>query len=213
MNREGILFVISAPSGAGKTSLCKEIVRMVPNLKYSISYTTRERRKGEVNGVDYYFVSEEEFNRMIEADMFAEWAEVHGNKYGTPITILEENKRNGVDLILDIDTEGAKKIKSRYKEGVYIFLLPPSFNDLKERLIKRETDTPYTIERRLRDALLEIEQIEFYDYVIVNRDFGEALSDLRSIIIAERHRRERARGYIENILNSFREGLRWQGLQ
>jgi guanylate kinase len=207
MNRKGILFIISAPSGAGKTSLCKEIIKIVPNLDYSISYTTREKRYGEIDGKDYYFITEEKFRKMIDSNIFAEWAEVYGNKYGTSLFTLEECEKKGIDLILDIDTKGAKNIKERYNRGVYIFLLPPSFEDLRERLIKRGTDDIEGIEKRLKDALIEINDIYIYDYVIINNDLEKALTSLKSIIIAERHRRERVINYIDNILNSFREGL------
>src|SRR6185369_15157282 len=142
MNREGVLYVISAPSGAGKTTLCKEIIDIFPNLRHSVSYTTRTPRTGEVHGRDYFFVGQEEFSRMVAAGEFAEWAEVHGNSYGTSLQTLQEARAAGIDLILDIDCQGARTLKSRFDGGVYIFILPPSMEELRRRLTGRSSDTP-----------------------------------------------------------------------
>ena len=163
-----------------------------------------KKRDGEVDGKDYYFITEEKFKEMINFNIFVEWAEVHGNKYGTSLPILEECKKKGIDVILDIDPKGARNIKKLYNNDIYIFLLPPSFDDLKERLVNRGTDNLEGIEKRLINAKEEIENINFYNYIIINNDFKDALMNLKSIIIAERHKRERIICYINNILNSFR---------
>lgn len=188
--RTGILFVVSAPSGAGKTTLCSEVSRLIHNLKYAISYTTRTPRPGEVNRKDYTFVTLKEFKDMIEKGEFAEWAEVHGHLYGTPIKELE-NLRKEYDVILDIDTQGANQIRRSYREGVHIFILPPSMEILEDRLKKRMANSEIEIKDRLMKAREEISEYKEYEYIIVNSDFAEALSELKSIILSERCRKER----------------------
>jgi guanylate kinase len=188
MKREGVLFVISAPSGAGKTTLCKEIIDIFPNLRHSISYTTRPPRKAEVHGRDYFFVGKEEFSRMACAGEFAEWAEVHGNLYGTSLATLNESRAQGVDLILDIDCQGARQLKERFEGGVYIFVLPPSIEELRRRLDNRSLDTAEVIERRISNAAGEIKEARWYDYIIVNDKFIEAVEQLKSVLIAEQCR-------------------------
>jgi len=202
MIREGIFFVISAPSGAGKTSLCKEIIDIFPELRQSVSYTTRSARAGEVHGVDYYFVSPETFDRMIADGAFAEWAEVHGNRYGTAIETLQTSRAMGNDLLLDIDCQGARQIKEKYGEGVFIFILPPSIDELKRRLLGRNTDSSETIEQRIRNAEGEIREASWYDYLIVNDDFQKALVELKSIILAEGCRAFRL-AYVQDELLTF----------
>jgi guanylate kinase len=192
MNREGILFVISAPSGAGKTSLCKEIVDFSPCLRHSISFTTRPARSGEKDGFDYHFVSPEIFDAMVSEGAFAEWAEVHGNRYGTALETLETGRREGLDLLLDIDCQGAAQIKKTYNRGVFIFILPPSFDELRRRLEGRNTDNPADIERRMTNAQGEIREARWYDYLVVNDEFSKALEQVEAIIVAERCRTSRA---------------------
>jgi guanylate kinase len=189
--REGILFILSAPSGAGKTSLCKEIVDCFPDLRHSVSFTTRGMRPGERDGVDYHFVSGEEFSRMAEEGAFAEWAEVHGNRYGTALATLEKNRREGIDLLLDIDFQGAAQIRRVYEHGVFIFIFPPSLNELKRRLLDRNTDSPEAIERRIANAREEIQAAAWYDYTIINDDFTLAVKQLKAIITAEQCRTSR----------------------
>ena len=184
----GLLFVISAPSGAGKTSLCRAITNSLENLTHSISYATRKPRPGEIDGRDYYFVSPERFQEMVRAGDFAEWAEVHSNLYGTSRRVLDDLIGKGIDVILDIDTQGAKQIKTKYGTAVYIFIMPPSLEILEERLRNRKSDHEDEIRKRMRQALEEIKDCSMYDYIIVNRDFDRALTELRSIIIAERCR-------------------------
>lgn len=188
MKREGLLFIISAPSGAGKTTLCKEVIDIFRNLRHSVSCTTRQPRPGEVHGRDYFFVSSDEFRRMVEAGEFAEWAEVHGNLYGTAIKTLEEYRSNGIDVILDIDCQGARQLKERYHGGVFIFILPPSFMELRRRLDNRNSDSVAVIERRIECAAAEIKESRWYDYIIVNDVFSKAVEELKSVLIAERCR-------------------------
>jgi guanylate kinase len=201
MKRKGIAFIFSSPSGGGKTTLCQQVVTLVPDLKYSISYTTRPPRAGEENGKDYYFVSSESFQDIIKGGNFAEWAEIHGHFYGTPLDSLKKLLSKGIDLVLDIDVQGAKQLKERLEEGIFIFLLPPSMSVLKERLEKRGTDSEQEIMNRLKSAEGEIKQLTWYDYIIINDDLNEAVSNLRSIIIAERCKRERI---LPQIKESFR---------
>ena len=188
MQREGVLFVISAPSGAGKTTLCKEIIDIFPDLRHSVSYTTRTPRSGEVHGRDYFFVGQDEFSRMVAAGEFAEWAEVHGNLYGTSLSTLKQCRSQGIDLILDIDCQGAQQLKGRFDGGVYIFILPPSIAELRRRLDGRSSDTEEVIERRINNAAGEIKESRWYDYIIVNDRFSVAVEQLKSVLIAEQCR-------------------------
>lgn len=200
MKREGVLYVISAPSGAGKTTLCKEIIDIFPNLRHSVSYTTRTPRQGEVHGRDYFFVGQEEFSRMAAAGEFAESAEVHGNSYGTSLATLNECRSQGIDLILDIDCQGARQLKGRFEGGVYIFVLPPSIEELRRRLDNRSLDTQEVIERRIHNAAGEIKEARWYDYIIVNDNFKEAVEQLKSVLIAEQCRASRL---IQVLASSF----------
>jgi guanylate kinase len=186
--REGILFVVSAPSGAGKTSLCRAVTDALENLTHSISYTTRKPRPGEVDGRDYAFVSEDRFRAMVAAGDFAEHAQVHANFYGTSKRVLQAMVNEGRDVILDIDTQGARQIRQHRGPAVFVFILPPSMDVLEERLRNRRSDHEEEIRKRMRRAADEIRDYEMYDYLIVNRDFDRALAELRSIITAERCR-------------------------
>ncbi|MFN3479161.1 MAG: guanylate kinase [Thermodesulfovibrionales bacterium] len=185
MRSRGNIFIISAPSGAGKTTLCKEVVKLLPNLRFSVSYTTRQPRDGEINGEDYNFIDEKRFREMIADGAFAEWAEVHGNYYGTSKEALNAIIESGQDVILDIDVQGAAQIKKNIEGGVYIFVLPPSIEELRRRLDIRGQNPPEEIQKRLKRAVEEIKEYKNYDYVIVNDIFAEALTALKSIIIAE----------------------------
>ncbi len=186
--REGLLFVVSAPSGAGKTTLCRAVMDSLEQVRHSISYTTRKPRPGELDGRDYYFVAEKRFREMIEAGDFAEWAEVHSNFYGTSRRVLDGMRSEGIDVILDIDTQGAKQIKAKYGQAVFIFVMPPSMGILEERLRNRRSDREDEIKKRMIRARDEIRDYVLYDYVIVNQDFDHALFELRAIIAAERCR-------------------------
>jgi guanylate kinase len=185
---KGSLFVVSAPSGAGKTTLCKQIIRIVDNIKPSVSFTTRLPRAGEVPNEDYCFVSEAEFRTMIDRGDFVEWALVHGNLYGTSSRQLEELISAGHDVLLDIDTQGARQIKKFFTNGVYIFILPPSMDELKHRLEGRMSNSVEDMNRRLERAVDEIKEYYIYDYVIVNDIIENSLKKLEAIIIAERLR-------------------------
>ncbi|MEK6678353.1 MAG: guanylate kinase [Nitrospirota bacterium] len=186
MSRKGLLIVVSAPSGAGKTTLCKEISRALPNLQHSISYTTRKPRPNETDGVHYFFVTQEKFNKMIKDKEFAEWAVVHGNLYGTSKKQLSEMMDGGIDVILDIDSQGAMQIKENWGNGVFVYILPPSFDDLRRRLTERNSDATNEIKKRLENAKKEIPYYKRYNYVIINDKFEKALEDLKSIITSER---------------------------
>ncbi len=186
--RKGNLFIVSAPSGAGKTSLCQKLTSVVPDIRHSVSYTTRPPRKDEVNDRDYTFLEESGFMGMAEKGEFAEWARVHGYLYGTSGKRLEEMRDNGIDVILDIDTQGAKQMRNHFNDGVYIFILPPSMGALRERLEKRMSNSPEEIDLRMKRASEEIKDYKWYDYVIVNNDFSEALIELKAIVIAENKR-------------------------
>lgn len=190
--REGIIFIVSGPSGGGKTTLVKKVLKLVDNLEFSVSCTTRGRREGEIDGKDYRFVSEEEFGKMVEKGEFAEYAEVHGHFYGTPIAEFEHARHAGIDLILDIDVQGARQIRAKYDSAVFCFVLPSSFRILKDRLKQRQSDDKAEIQRRLSDARQEIEDIDYYDYIIVNDSLDEALTSLTSVVNAARCENERA---------------------
>lgn len=183
-----LLIVVSAPSGAGKTSLCKEVIRRVPGLRHSISYTTRAPRSHEAGGRDYHFVDEATFQRMVQSGDFAEWATVHGHLYGTSRHLLEADLAAGHDVVLDIDTQGAAQLRQVYADGVFVFVLPPSWEELEERLRTRQSDAPEEITRRLRRAREEMKSFKAYDYVIINDVLERAVGDLRAIIEAERCR-------------------------
>lgn len=186
--RESLLFVVSAPSGAGKTSLCRAITDSLDDLTHSISYTTRKPRPGEMDGRDYFFVSEEWFRAMLGSGDFAEWAEVHSNLYGTSRRVLDDMTAKGMDVILDIDTQGAMQVKSRYTQAVFIFIMPPSLDILEERLRNRRSDNESEIAKRMLRARGEIRDYRQYDYIVVNADFERALTELKAIITAERCR-------------------------
>lgn len=188
MKQEGLVYIVSAPSGAGKTSLCNELIDIFPDLRHSVSYTTRAPRPGERHGIDYFFVSREEFERMVGAGEFAEWAKVHGNFYGTAVKTLEDYRAQGINVILDIDCQGARQLKSRYHDAVYVFILPPSFEELRKRLEGRQSDSTEVIEGRMRVAMDEVQESSWYDYLVVNDDFSQALDKLKSIVIAEQCR-------------------------
>jgi guanylate kinase len=191
VKRRGTLVVVSAPSGAGKTTLCHEVRSLIPDLYYSVSYTTRAPRPGEVNGTDFHFLSEADFIGMRDRDEFAEWATVHGHLYGTPARALESALARGLDVLLDIDTHGARQLRQRYPEAVSVFIMAPSMAELEARLRERKSDAAREIERRLSRAREEIAAWRQYDYLIINRDVKEAVEQLATIIHAERWRTSR----------------------
>jgi len=186
--KRGMLLVVSAPSGAGKTTLCQAMVNTVPRLQYSISYTTRPPRAGEIDGKDYFFIAESRFLQMVQKDEFAEWAKVHNNLYGTHAGFLKRTMAGGTDVLLDVDVQGAQLLKKRFPEGIFIFVLPPSMETLMGRLRDRKSDTPEEIDRRLRVARMEIQNYSDYDYIIINDEIKKAARELESIILSERLR-------------------------
>lgn len=197
--RDGVLFVVSAPSGAGKTSLCRELIDRFSDLRQSISFTTRQARTGETDGVDYHFVDSSVFQQMVSAQKLAEWAEVHGNCYGTSLDTLNDAAEQGIDLLLDIDFQGAAQLKKNYQHGVFIFILPPDFVELEKRLRGRGTDTDAVIKTRLENAEREISEAGWYDYLVVNDDFQAALEELGSIVTAERCRSQRNKALLAEL--------------
>jgi len=183
----GILTILSAPSGAGKTSLCRAAVKAIPNLTHSVSYTTRRARAGEEDGRDYYFVDEDTFHRMIRQGEFLEWARVHGHLYGTSKRVVEGIRSRGCDVILDVDAAGAGQLMALSDlKAVYVFVLTPTFSELEKRLRGRASDSEEEIQRRLKRAKEEIARFDQYDYLLINDDFDQALSDLVSILRAEK---------------------------
>jgi len=180
----GVLFVVSAPSGAGKTTIVRKVISQLPGVSLSISCTTRAPRPSEQEGVDYFFITREEFSAMEQAGRFIEWAQVHGDLYGTPRANLEK-LQDGENLVLEIDTQGARKIRKVFSDGVLVFILPPSFDVLKGRLQSRGGDSEEAIQARLHNAKEELDQMAWYDYIVVNKEIEEATRQLASIIIAE----------------------------
>ncbi len=187
---EGRLFILSAPSGAGKTTLCRALMEYSKDMHYSVSYTTREPRKGEKDGIDYHFISKDYFEKQIDAGTWAEWAEVHGNYYGTSAVFLDEAVASGNDILLDIDVEGAKQIIGRYPDSIAIFIMPPSLDILRFRMESRGADSKEVIERRMTNAEKEISQRSIYKHVIVNDNLPKAVEELISIVGMYRKRRK-----------------------
>lgn len=182
----GHRFIISAPSGTGKTTLCRALRRKFPDIRYSVSYTTRAPREGERDGVDYHFITTKEFEAGLARGLWAEWARVHGNYYGTSAEFLEKTVSAGQDVLLDIDVQGARQILKRFPDSVTVFIMPPSMAELKRRLTQRGTEAPETIERRLTNAAFEISQKERYRHVIVNDQLDEAIAAFIALIGAYR---------------------------
>lgn len=191
MKCKGLLIVLSAPSGAGKTTICDALLQTDSRLRRSVSATTREPRKGEKNRRDYFFLEEREFDRLIRGRGFLEWAQVHGHRYGTPNAEVECQRRAGRDVMLVIDVQGGLEVKRRHPGAVLIFVRPPSFKTLAERLQGRGTDAPAVIRERLRNARREISQARRYDYIVENKKLADAVDQVRAIITAERLRTSR----------------------
>ena len=190
--RRGVLLIVASPSGAGKTSLCRRLMADHGGLELSISMTTRPIRPGEVDGRDYHFVSHEEFARLVEQDAFLEWADVHGQRYGSPRGPIDWALAEGRDVLFDIDWQGAAQVAEKCPEdAVRVFILPPSLEELRRRLITRSQDAPDVIERRIKNAKGEIEHCDVFDYVFVNDDFDRSYAELAHISHAERSRRFR----------------------
>ncbi|MBV8843179.1 MAG: guanylate kinase [Bryobacterales bacterium] len=197
------VFIVSAPSGSGKSTLVEKLMQRVPNLRFSVSYTTRQPRGCEQHGRDYFFIPRDEFAERMERGEFLEWADVFGNYYGTHQSELERAETEGLDLILDIDVQGARQLKKTIPAAVTIFILAPSRQVLEQRLRARSQDSEEVIERRLREAAEEIRNYSQYDYVLVNREVDASVDRLVSIVNATRSRRERMEREIRPILETF----------
>jgi len=191
MERRGSLFVVSAPSGAGKTTLCKQLVSHVPGLKHSISYTTLLSRPGEMHGREYFFVDERYFQDLVERNEFVEWAQVYGHRYGTPRTAMVDMMDHGIDVLLEIDVQGARQIRKSFDDAVFVYILPPSIEALRVRLEQRGSDSAEEIQRRLQKVREEMWSYREYDYIVKNDDMTQALAGLEAIVLAERIRTKR----------------------
>jgi len=195
----GLLFIVSGPSGTGKSTLCKDLQKLIPDIQFSVSYTTRLPRKDERPDEAYHFVSRETFTAMIDKGEFAEWAEIYGHLYGTPRSVIEQTLQEGTDLLFDIDGQGSQQLKKNYPRAITIFLIPPSLEALEKRLQKRETDSSAVIGERVAKACAEIAQARDYAYIIINNIYAQALQALHSIVLAEKHRGERMKKHLTNI--------------
>lgn len=208
-NGKGLLIVVSGPSGTGKGTICKRIIEEVDNIELSVSMTSRSPRENEINGKDYYFVTKEEFEKNIKDNQFLEYAIVHSNQYyGTPKAKIEEKLNNGISVILEIDIQGALKVKEINKDAVFIFIMPPSMKVLKERLINRHTETEEKIMERFKTAYKELNEYKKYNYVVVNDDLNEAVNKVKAIILSERCRVDRIEDiYLDTIEEEIHETL------
>ncbi len=205
----GLLIVVSSPSGAGKTTLCHRLIEEFPDIIFSVSYTTRPKRRGEEEGVDYCFVDEATFHAMVERQEFAEWAEVHGFHYGTTASAVRQALEGGRHVLFDVDYQGGRQIKAKFeKEAVLVFVLPPSLQELERRLRNRATDAPEVIERRLRKAHDELKQYGLYQYLIVNDDLPRAYDRLRAIYLAAQSGIDRMGPVAERLVKEAEEGAR-----
>lgn len=200
IEEKGILFVLSGPSGVGKGTVRKKLFETTHDLKYSISVTTRDMRPGEVDGVDYFFKTKEEFKALIEQNALLEYAEYVNNYYGTPRAYVEEMLEAGYDVLLEIEVQGAMQVKENFAEGVFIFLIPPSLEELKNRIIGRGTESNHLVLERLEEARKEIEMMDAYDYVVVNDDVDLAVEKVKAIIKSEHCKRERVAQQYKRLL-------------
>jgi guanylate kinase len=204
LNRD--LFVISAPSGTGKTTLIRRLLSGLTGIDFSVSFTTRSRREGEREGTDYHFVKPDEFDRMVEAGEFLEWAQVYGQRYGTSAKRVDQSLSSGRDVLLDIDTQGAASVRRLRQDAVLIFILPPDRATLERRLHGRGVDAPEEVVRRLVAARVELERYTMYDYIVVNDSIEEALKKLEAIVLAHRCRRSRQEEACRGIVAGFTRG-------
>jgi guanylate kinase len=204
--QRGLLFVVSAPSGTGKTTVVERLVEVCPHLERSRSYTSRPRRSGEIDGVDYNFVSRPEFEGMVAHGEFLEWADVFGNLYGTSRGQTETRLAAGLDVVLVIDVQGARQVRQRMQDAVAVFVLPPSFEALERRLRGRSQDSSGAIARRLETARSEVDAVREYDYVVVNDELDRCVGEICAIVTAERARRGRRLATVAPIVTTFQTG-------
>jgi guanylate kinase len=201
--RRGLLFVVSAPSGTGKTTIVERLVQVVPDLSLSRSYTSRPAREGECDGVDYNFITRPRFEEMVKSGAFLEWADVFGNLYGTGAADADQELANGCDLVLVIDVQGARQVRQLRPDTIGIFVLPPSFEVLEQRLRGRSNDSEEAVRRRLLTARAEVALVEQYDYVVVNDELDRCVDRLRAIVLAERAKPSVMAATVARVLESF----------
>lgn len=202
IKQKGILFILSGPSGVGKGTVRQHLFEQKTDLQYSISMTTRDKREGEIDGVDYFYKSREAFESLIEQDQLLEYAKYVNNYYGTPRQYVEETLASGKDVFLEIEVQGAMQVKKRFPQGVFIFLFPPSLEELKNRIVNRGTESEELVLNRLKEARNEIEMMHAYDYVVVNDKIQHAVDKIQSIITSEHCRRERIEEDYKRILEA-----------
>lgn len=200
MAAKGLFIVVSAPSGAGKSSICQRLLALCPEMQFSVSYTSRPPRPNEVNGQDYHFISREDFQTRIAQGEFVEWVENFDHYYGTSVRQMQETLARGMDLLLDIEPRGAKTVKENFKDGVFVFVLPPTLKELRDRLKKRGHESDEAIQKRFAQAASEIKEVSWYDYTIFNDDLDTAVSQLKAIYMAEKCRTERLADEIGRLL-------------
>ncbi len=205
MSNRGNLIILSAPSGSGKTSLAERVVPNLGNIRFSVSHTTRDRREGERHGHEYFFVSVPEFKKMLAGSEFLEWAEVYGNFYGTSRQFVESQLEAGCDVLLDVDIQGAFRVSEQMPEAILVFVLPPSYRELEERLRGRGLDNEEVIRTRLKIARDEIKSYKKYDYVIINRDLAQSVLELKAVILASRCKVKSQIREAEPIVSTFLE--------
>jgi len=200
MSNNSVIMVVSAPSGTGKTSICRPLLREFPALRFSVSFTTRPPRRGEADGRDYHFVTPDAFREKIQAGDFVEWAENYGHLYGTSRGVIEEIRGRGEDILLDVEPRGARALKEIYPKGVFVFVLPPDLAELQRRLWKRGDGDEEVRRRRYQKARDEIREVFWYDYIVVNDRLEQAIERMRAIYLAEKCRRERQMGIVSPFL-------------
>ncbi len=205
MTGKGLCIVVSAPSGSGKSTICRRLLAACPDMEFSVSFTSRPPRPNEIDGKDYHFVSREDFQRRIDRGEFVEWVENYGEFYGTSGRALQDLLRRGKDLLLDIEPRGAKEMKKKFQEGVFVFVLPPSLDELLKRLQKRGHETPEAIQKRFAQAASELGEVLWYDYAVINEDLDTAVGQLIAIYRAEKCKTSRLLGAIDHLCSSMKK--------